>query len=379
MSFSIETYNKIKDDAANGFAEAQFLLGELYYYSDSNLNIECDVTKAFAWYSKAAEQHHSRAELMVAYCYENGIGIDFDINKAVFWYTRSAEDGDSAAMTNLANIYYSGRAGEKNLSLALKYYVMGAEAGDVYAQYNLGDAYQSGEYGFIDMSKAVYWYEKSSAQGYVQATYRYAALLYSGEGVEPDYNKAFSLFEQILRMEEGVPRDIYILTEYMIAKCYYVGRGVDVDYALARNIFMRHTSDEIADPESAYYVAEMYRLGQGVVADDYMALSYYIKAVGFYLDEKYDGTCIIEVLNLACFYAGVYYANGRGCSANMMEAIKYWTIAAENDDADSQYNLALAYKNGDGVPQNLDKAIHWCYKAAMLGSEKAKAKLKELV
>ena len=63
----------------------------------------------------------------------------------------------------------------------------------------------------------------------------------------------------------------------------------------------------------------------------------------------------------------------------MSEAIKYWTIAAEHNNADSQYNLGLVYKKGDGVPQDLELAKHWFYKAAMLGNEDAKNKLRELV
>ncbi|MGL6124676.1 MAG: tetratricopeptide repeat protein, partial [Shewanella sp.] len=38
--------------------------------------------------------------------------------------------------------------------------------------------------------------------------------------------------------------------------------------------------------------------------------------------------------------------------------------AAEQGDASAQFNLAYAYDEGEGVPQDLSQALHWYTKAA---------------
>lgn len=366
--------------ANNGCSDAQFDMGEMYYYSFPELDIECDLDRANIWYRKAAEQHHPRAELMVAYSYENGIGVPVDYESAIEWYTRSAEDGDASAMNNLANIYHDGKIVQQNLQLAYVWYKKSADAGDMYGLYNMGDAYQTGEYGEQNYAKAVECYKKASEKGYINALYRYAAIMYSGaEGVEPNYDEAFQNFRRIYESRDEVPEDIKVLNNYMLAKCYYLGRGVCVDYGMARKLFEYNVSDVIGEPESAYFLGEIYRLGNGVIQDDRMALMYYKKAVDYYNSGMYVGTFEgLWFLNLSCFQLGIYYAVGDVVEKSMSEAIKYWEIASKNGDADSQYNLGLVYLIGDGVEKNLDRAKMWFEKSANLGFEKAIIKLRDL-
>lgn len=52
-------------------------------------------------------------------------------------------------------------------------------------------------------------------------------------------------------------------------------------------------------------------------------------------------------------------------------ALKEWKPLAEAGDADAQYNLALMYNNGDGVPQDYKQAIKWYRLAAEQGKAKA--------
>ena len=42
---------------------------------------------------------------------------------------------------------------------------------------------------------------------------------------------------------------------------------------------------------------------------------------------------------------------------------KRYEKAAEQGDADAQYNLALCYKNGTGVEKDAEKAVEWYQKA----------------
>ena len=42
-----------------------------------------------------------------------------------------------------------------------------------------------------------------------------------------------------------------------------------------------------------------------------------------------------------------------------MAGVKWYTLAAEQGDADAQYNLGVMYENGDGVPQDYVRAHMW--------------------
>jgi len=53
------------------------------------------------------------------------------------------------------------------------------------------------------------------------------------------------------------------------------------------------------------------------------------------------------------------------------QAVKWYTKAAEQGDADAQYNLGLMYANGQGVPQDNVYAHMWSNLGAANGIEAA--------
>jgi TPR repeat protein len=54
-------------------------------------------------------------------------------------------------------------------------------------------------------------------------------------------------------------------------------------------------------------------------------------------------------------------------SKDYSEAAKWFLKAAEQGDADAQYNLALMYENGEGVKKDYKEAVRWYTKAAEQG------------
>ena len=53
------------------------------------------------------------------------------------------------------------------------------------------------------------------------------------------------------------------------------------------------------------------------------------------------------------------YEDGDGVPQNYSEAVKWYTMAAEQGHADSQYKLGEMYHFGYGVDQNEKEAIKW--------------------
>ena len=73
----------------------------------------------------------------------------------------------------------------------------------------------------------------------------------------------------------------------------------------------------------------------------------------------------------AQFNLGVCYEKGDGVE----KAVEWWTKAAKQGHANAQYNLGLAYDNGRGVEKDLKEAVKWWTKAAEQGDAVAQYNL----
>lgn len=66
----------------------------------------------------------------------------------------------------------------------------------------------------------------------------------------------------------------------------------------------------------------------------------------------------------AQFLIGTLYASGEGVEASMAEALRYYRLAAEQDNGEAQAALAFTYRVGNGVQQSYDEAVKWYREAA---------------
>lgn len=73
------------------------------------------------------------------------------------------------------------------------------------------------------------------------------------------------------------------------------------------------------------------------------------------------------------------YCDGDLGSKDPVQGIYWLKILAERGDIFGQYNLAIAYQNGEGVAQDYEQAIHWCTLAASQGDEEAIGLLNSLL
>ena len=62
-------------------------------------------------------------------------------------------------------------------------------------------------------------------------------------------------------------------------------------------------------------------------------------------------------------------------AGNFEEAVKWYRKAAEQGDADAQFNLALMYDYGRGVTEDDAEAVRWYRKAAEQGGARAQLNL----
>lgn len=106
-----------------------------------------------------------------------------------------------------------------------------------------------------------------------------------------------------------------------------------------------------------------------MLGDDLLADKKYLAALDYYIKAANLGSAYAQVR------VGNIYSRGLGVEVNHSEAAKWFHLAAEQDYADALCNLALAYKNGDGLEKDLQKAIALNLRAIKKGSAVAAGNL----
>ena len=92
-------------------------------------------------------------------------------------------------------------------------------------------------------------------------------------------------------------------------------------------------------------------------------------------DEDRDVGALTKAANQgdadAQYNLGVAYHDGEGVPQDYAEAVRWWRKAAEQGNLMAQSNLGVAYEHGEGVPQDRREALRWWKKAASRGHAEA--------
>ena len=177
-----ELFAKTVKAAEAGNAEAQFELGNMYFYGRNGTPINNPL--ALTWYQKAAEQGYAAAQFAMGQMYAIGFTVPKDMSEAVKWYQKAAEQGHMEAIQKLA-LYYEG-GNVENYSEAAKWYQKAVEQGDMSAMYTVGRCYEKAQ----NDAEAVRWYRKAAEQGIANAQwklghlYQYGSLAISEDKAE---------------------------------------------------------------------------------------------------------------------------------------------------------------------------------------------------
>lgn len=119
-----QIYQTAADD---GYADAQWLLGELYLTSTE---VGINPSKAAALFSKAALQEHPEALYSLGILYAEGTGVDKNPTGAVDLFNLATIAGNSVAALRLATMMDQGDGIPADPDNAAFYYVIAAELGN---------------------------------------------------------------------------------------------------------------------------------------------------------------------------------------------------------------------------------------------------------
>ena len=368
--------------ARQGDAEAQYQLGNCYYYGKDG--VKEDGKKAVKWYRKAAKQGHASAQCMLGCCYQYEVGVKKDNQKAAELYQKSAEQGNAEALWNLGDLYFEGAGVEKDIAKGVELFQSSAELGFTKAQLHLAHLYEEGEGVPKDYVKMAEWYGKAAEQGDFNGQCFLALCYLEGEGVTKDLAKAINLLQKA--SDKGHPT-----AQATLGKCYFKGEGVRKNYDKAVKLFQKaYTSDD----EAKYYLGICYLGGYGIDRNRDNALALFQSAVRKFDKAKYliatmDDVAFggkdkaLKFLNDAAdqgkiddLDAEVLYLVGSRWAPDEYSAFdrseckvgeKWLLKAAEKGYIEAQYKLSKLYKRQGNEP----KRFEWLQKAAEQGHDEA--------
>lgn len=349
---AIQWYEKA---AEQGFVEAIYRLGVIYFSNSYNYNDDCvaeiDINKkkinwhyygragqeidvkgnrekAFKLFERAAKQGHAEAQYRVGMCYAEGKGVEEDWGKALECFKKIEDQIDAL------NIDRNRKTFVEN--------VIYAEKGYPVAQYHVGKCYAEGKGIKKNLRKAFEWYKKAAKLELLEAQYQVGTCYLEGKGVKSNWEKAIEFFTHI---QDNL--DQIIVSE----DCKKI-----VKYAIFA---------EKSDAKAQYFLGYCYAHGKGIRKDWNKAIKWIAKSA----EQNYPQ---------AQYFLGLCYKKGKGVEMNNENAFEYFKHAAKQGLAQAQYELGICYLRGDGVVVNSAMAKEWLEKAAVQHYEEANLELQNI-
>jgi uncharacterized protein len=226
-----------------------------------------------------------------------------------------------------------------------------AAAGDAVSQYLLAVSYDSGQGVSDDFQQAAIWYRKSADQGLAAARNNLGVLYQLGQGVTKDYGEALNLYR--LAASQG-----FALAQFNVGLMYAEGLGVNRNYDEACRWY------QLAAGQGS--VAAMSKLEQLPLKMAPAETASGILPDTAVRDNQLNNTTVggsVEALTKL----GVMYRNGQGVPQDYQKAISSFQLAARQGYAPAQNELGTIYFNGEGVTTNYAEALRWFRPAAEQG------------
>ena len=314
-----------------GFAQDQYYLAEMYF---DGQGVDRDLTEAFKWFHKAAEQGNTEAQHYLGVMYRDGHGPGQDYLEAIKWYRKAAEQGHAQAKNDLGQMYRKGQGVARNTREAIRWIQSAAEQGLGEAQYNLGWMYRDGLDVTSDYAEALHWYRKAAERGESKAQFLVGWIYENGEGVPREIGESRRWFREA---EEGLRKNA-----------------------------------EQGDAEAQFHLGLLLRENWGTSSDATESGKWFREAqVGLRIAAE-------EGDSKAQLTLGEMYFDGLGVPRDYGEASKWFGLAAERGLAAAQYRLGLMYHQGHGVDQDDEEAVEWYSMASGRGYAKAQGNLQEI-
>ena len=191
-SKAISYYQKA---AEQNYANAETNLGYLY---EKGLGVNADRKKALDYYLEAGKDGDPNGYAMAGTMYYT----TKNFSKAFEYFSKAADAGNVNAIMNLGIMYENGEYVERNGRTAISYFerVLQNEQVNHIANFNLGYLYYEGCFGVAkDYRMAYKYFEKSAEKGFANAQYYVGYMLMTGQSVTKDVRKGLEYLKKSAR------------------------------------------------------------------------------------------------------------------------------------------------------------------------------------
>ena len=317
-----------------------------------------------------------KALFELAVRYEDGIGLTQDYSKAVEIYDEILKKtNDSDAAYNLGRLYEMGDGVEQDLNMAYQLYSQGVKNGDTDSMVNLALLYKKGLGVNQDCSKcfqllctaAGYKKLDTPHDPYKKVGNRVLCEGKVGKITHTQYSDQCWNYVK-LDYDDGTPNKIHYTNGFLRYTSLPGSRSQTED------VWVK-TSLE-SDRNAMYHLGRLYHFGAGVEENIDTAIYFYKEAAtNSHKSSTWPGDPEFGC-KLAQFNLGLIYRKGfKHIESDPMEALKWYSMSAEQGYDRAQVNLAAIYDKGIGVRQSYNKAFRWYMKAALQGNPKGQYNL----
>jgi TPR repeat protein len=323
--------------AAHGRAEDFYHLGVMF---ELGVSVEKSARQARVWFKKAADAGHADAQFALARSFESS-----DSELPVAWYQKAAAQGHADAQAALAERYQRGFGVAQDGMAAVNWYARAAAQGHATAKFGLATLLQTEKDPIIfDLLSG------AAAGGHSGGQCAMGNRYAQGTGVAQNWFEACRWYEMAAQQGDAS-------AQCALAGCYAGGQGVKRDTAHAFYWFEKAAAQGL--PQAQWNLGELYATGlPGVDPDPKKATQLCKRAANAGFAP-------------ASATLGALFAR-----ANKHErAVRWWTLAAEQGDPESLFNLGQAYRLGLGTTKDEAKAFELFLKAALAGVAAAQSRI----
>jgi TPR repeat protein len=353
----VDSLDTLRERAGAGEEEAQFKIGEAFYYGRG---AERDIGEAVKWVIAAAEQGHLSARTWLGDLHMTGLVVSYDPETAFRLYLEGAVKNHVAACYAVATCYRYGRGVEANREKARTWYERAVQIGeeegtqlDSISATRVGFCYRDGVGARRNVRRAARWLLEGARGNSAEALYQLAQLYAFGIGVPPNSAKARTLYQK--SAAAGSAQACLALAR---VHTEVAGNGNVPDTATewARRAFEileeRAGLGSVEDATDLYvlYTESPHLQRNAVTAAVWLKLA---------VEKGYPRALTLE---------GRRYVEGREVPRDMERALERLNAAAEKRQAEAHYVLFQLYHSGNGVPRDAEKALQFLKSASELGS-----------
>jgi uncharacterized protein len=249
--------------------------------------------------------------------------------------------GDAEEQLDIGVLCYNSH----NSQFALFWYWLSARQGHAEAEFLLGSHYEKGMIIGQDYAKAVRYFKRSAEQGFAPGQNNYAWMLIRGDGIERNYKQGFKWYK--LAAEQGVAT-----AQFIVGLAYYFGDWSSI----AKQNFQEaaqwlRLSANQGNPNAQFYLGQIYHQGGVLERGQQNEFEW----------RKISDKDRIAEKQLPLWLGG---NTENEVAQDFGEALKWYQLAADQDNLDAQFALGLMYLKGQGVPKDLEEGMEWIESAS---------------